>query len=380
MPGDYYIKVLHADDAVHIYEDICNTFTDHPAIIIDNHPAVLPEFHQAAVGVFILSEKSLKDPLLADALKKLVNNDLPLIPIVENVGSYHFSEIPESFSPLARLNAVSWKQGVRPGEKACTVIRQYLGLIPFKKHCKVFISYCRSDGNRVAIDVHNHLHLKGYQVFLDTESIEPGEDVQQSIKRAIREQDFLLLIDSPDAVNSQWIMEEITRALSERVTVRSLKLSCSQGFPLLRDIPRIDWDETEKERFDKLERMIAGAIASKESFDLRAARTVKEIAELLQCEMRQTRKRQSLLSRTDGEIITKILLEYEDASLSLDRLYRLHKGFVSRSDVSGAFFIHNGLPLSQTEQEAVLWSRKEEPLQALALTEIKEAISVLISS
>jgi hypothetical protein len=369
MPWKRQVKVLHARDGEHIYQELCNAFADFPEIEVNNDPDEIPKTHDIAVGVFILTDEVKKDVHLSPKLEQLFENHFPVLPLVENIGTYDFSSLPPSLERLWKINAVGWDEGSREGEKAFVTIKQYLGLIPFKDQLKVFISYSRSDKD-VAVEVHNFLHGRNYWTFLDTEDIAGGRVVQPTIMKAISDRDLILLIDSPGAAKSKWVEKEIARALSLRVTVCGLRLSEKQYFPLFREMPGILWDKKDPDRFKSLESFIDGIIASKGTFDLLIERNVREIEKLVQCDIRRVQKRKLRLSKQVNSDQKNLLIEYEDAPPSLDRLYRLHTSYKRSSNLNNAIFIHNGLPLSKLEQDAVDWAKGDEPLQMLALTEI----------
>jgi len=366
------LKLLHAPDAAPIADAIRAAFHNEPGVATTDELDRFPPSHTVGAAVFILTDGAAESPALADTLHAWTEAGLPVLPVVPEIARYDFSALPEPLAPLRRLNAVGWDQGERPGDKVLTAIRQHLGLVPFKRHCKVFISYCRTDGRETALEVHNHLHSRGFRVFLDTEDIEPGDDVQGRIEDAINERDFLLLIDSPKAADSPWIMTEVAQALQRRVTVGSLKLPGDHLFPLMRGMPTIDWRANDPSRDRRLEDFISNMIASKETFDVRVDRAVRELANLLSASVSVDAKRQLRLSIGEDDDYRDFLIEYEDAPLSLDRFYRLHTSYESEPSPSAACFLHGGPPLSPLEREAAAWCRGSAPLWAAALTEIKQ--------
>lgn len=106
---------------------------------------------------------------------------------------------------------------------------------------------------------------------------------------------------------------------------------------------------------------------------MRVERTVREVADLISASVRMDGKRRLSLSIGGENDHRDLLIEYEDAPLSLDRFYRLHTSYESVPRPSAAFFLHGGPPLSPLEREAAAWCRGSEPLWAVALTELMEA-------
>ncbi|TQO08249.1 UNVERIFIED_ORG: TIR domain-containing protein [Citrobacter freundii] len=94
-----------------------------------------------------------------------------------------------------------------------------LGLRLQGRNTKVFISYRAVDGTQIAKQIEAHLHELGYKPWRD-EALEldgdtrilPGDLVQKNIESALTEASLLLLIDTPESINSRWIAEEINIA------------------------------------------------------------------------------------------------------------------------------------------------------------------------
>jgi len=116
----------------------------------------------------------------------------------------------------------------------------------------------------VARAVHQHFQGLGYDAFLDTEdeAIKPGEEVQPRIAQAIPERDFLLLllIDSPDTADSEWVREEVTIALENRVALFSVRVDGTDGFPQVRGLSSIEWHDDIDSNLRTLERYVASTL------------------------------------------------------------------------------------------------------------------------
>lgn len=78
-----------------------------------------------------------------------------------------------------------------------------------------FISYCRADGEDIAVGLSKQLNEKGYSVFIDIESIRAGSDFAQSIIDAISNCDYFIPIITEATSKSQWVMKEISFAFSQ---------------------------------------------------------------------------------------------------------------------------------------------------------------------
>jgi hypothetical protein len=94
-----------------------------------------------------------------------------------------------------------------------------LGLRVQGRDSKIFISYRASDGAAIATQLHGHLVSLGHNAFLDEAKeidgetkIIPGSPVQKQIDEALKQSNFVLLIDTPSAPDSKWIMHEVETA------------------------------------------------------------------------------------------------------------------------------------------------------------------------
>ncbi len=78
---------------------------------------------------------------------------------------------------------------------------------------KVFISYAREDYDS-AKRVYSELQYRGFGVWLDRESLLPGQDWQAAIEKAIRESDCFIALLSTGAVKKRgYVQKEIRQAL-----------------------------------------------------------------------------------------------------------------------------------------------------------------------
>jgi hypothetical protein len=94
-----------------------------------------------------------------------------------------------------------------------------LGLLVQGRDCRIFISYRASDGGAIATQLEGHLKSLGHNVFLDEAKeidgqtkILPGSPVQMEIDEALNKSNLVLLIDTPSAPGSKWIMHEVETA------------------------------------------------------------------------------------------------------------------------------------------------------------------------
>ena len=69
-----------------------------------------------------------------------------------------------------------------------------------KNMSKVFLSYARED-SFYATSLYDKLSVAGYQPFMDTKDIVPGENWARRIKKEIKSADFFLVLISSKSTN-----------------------------------------------------------------------------------------------------------------------------------------------------------------------------------
>lgn len=87
-----------------------------------------------------------------------------------------------------------------------------LGFRLTKRHRQAFISYKRSESAAVASQLFHELNDRGYRVFLDTASVESGANFQNALWSRMADVDLLILLDTPNALKSEWVHLEVNRA------------------------------------------------------------------------------------------------------------------------------------------------------------------------
>jgi DNA-binding SARP family transcriptional activator len=335
----------------------------------------LPEPHENAVLVFMLTPLALVDLGFRAFASLATATRFPMLPVPPQRGGFDFRALDRELTELGKLNAVAWDDGDPAGETVISAIRRYLGLEPFSRDCRLFISYRRSDGMAAAHAIYRHFRGIGFDAFLDTEdeAIEPGEPFQPRIHEAIPEKDFLLLVDSPDAADSGWVREEVSVALANRVSILVVRVAGSQGFPQVRDLPAFDWGTDPRRGLLDLERAVRSQLAARRTFDRRVQQILGHLGPLVPLTTSAIRRRRLLVTLGDGADTRRCLLDYEDASYDLIRLHRLALGRTA-TGLTGpsdrALLVHRGRGLSSEERTAVDWAIHGEPLQVLSLDEL----------
>lgn len=154
-----------------------------------------------------------KNPVISNGLKDLVNSAVMVVPVVNDLG--HFTEyMPEHLRPL---NGAQVNQKDPAFQNIAVVLLEGLNLL--RRSRRLFISYKRTETRGVAIQLYELLDKNGFDVFLDSHSIRPGEPFQEILWHRLADTDVMLLLDSPQFLKSRWTVEELTRANQSSIQV-----------------------------------------------------------------------------------------------------------------------------------------------------------------
>lgn len=124
-----------------------------------------------------------------------------------------------------------------------------------KTHSKIFISYSQED-KYIAEKFFNKLKKEGFEPWLDVKSIKPGEDLQNSIDKAIQKTDLFIVLVSKNIIQDERVKKEIQvalniaqRKLDKEIFVLPIKIDNSEvpntlsNFKYLDFSRSIDWDK-----------------------------------------------------------------------------------------------------------------------------------------
>lgn len=145
--------------------------------------------------------------------KDAVSNSLPIIPIIES-GMDFIAAIPGF---LQANNGLCLRKDDPEMVELATSLLECVGLL--KRQRRVFISYRRTESRNAAIDLHDLLISRGFDVFLDTHDIRPGEPFQEVLWHRLCDSDVLIMLDTPTYYESKWTRHELGRARAKEIHV-----------------------------------------------------------------------------------------------------------------------------------------------------------------
>lgn len=150
------------------------------------------------------------------ALSELMQDAALIVPIVSALD--RFKEfVPTNLWPINGMVIRPEDPGL---ERIASVLLEGLGLL--RKSRRLFISYRRAETQGIAIQLYEQLDANGFDVFLDTHSIRPGEPFQEVLWHRMADTDVVVLLDSPGFLGSQWTEEELAWANSTNLQILQL--------------------------------------------------------------------------------------------------------------------------------------------------------------
>lgn len=148
-----------------------------------------------------------------EAARSIYDQSVPIIPVVNSFEL--FSEyIPEFLQPI---NGYCLNQQDLGMKKLANLMMECAGLL--REQRLVFVSYRRTESRDAALQIHDILIAKGFDVFLDTHDIRPGESFQDALWHKLCDSDVLIMLDTPTYFESKWTRQEIGRALAKDIHV-----------------------------------------------------------------------------------------------------------------------------------------------------------------
>ncbi|MCZ4290363.1 toll/interleukin-1 receptor domain-containing protein [Hoeflea alexandrii] len=145
--------------------------------------------------------------------KKLVEGSMPIIPTVGPHGDFG-TEIPSLLQPA---NGLRRRTDDADLTELAAAALECVGLL--RPQRRVFISYRRTESRIAALQMHDLLSARGFDVFLDTHGIRPGDPFQEVLWHRLVDSDVMVMLDTPTYFGSRWTRQEIARARAKEIQV-----------------------------------------------------------------------------------------------------------------------------------------------------------------
>ncbi|MBT53687.1 MAG: molecular chaperone Tir [Mameliella sp.] len=131
---------------------------------------------------------------------------IPIVPVVEK-GASVTEAVP---TEIALTNACLVDADDATLEALASVALEVLGLLHRQR--RIFISYRRSDSREAALQLHDELSSRGFDVFLDTHDIRPAAAFQEMLWHRLSDCDVTVMLDTKDYFGSKWTAQELGRS------------------------------------------------------------------------------------------------------------------------------------------------------------------------
>lgn len=157
----------------------------------------------AAVALYFGSDPAVD----VDKVDDLEAAKVPVVPVVPE-GIASFAEaVPAALHPV---NACIIPADDLRLDALASVALEIVGLLHRQR--RVFVSYRRTDSRDAAVQLHDELSGRGFDVFLDTHDIRPGADFQEMLWHRLVDCDVMIVLDTKSYLDSKWTPQEIGRA------------------------------------------------------------------------------------------------------------------------------------------------------------------------
>ena len=167
------------------------------------------------VGVYFGS-CSPASPADLHAIQRLISLGSVIIPVVSDKAQ-NAVLVPEQLHPINSLD-------LKPNDPSLSEIANSVleSIYMLRDRRRVFISYKRTESEVAALQLYQALDARGYDVFLDTYSVRPGDPFQDVLWHRMLDSDIVVLLHTPGIRASKWVAEEITRANAMGMTILEL--------------------------------------------------------------------------------------------------------------------------------------------------------------
>ncbi len=152
-------------------------------------------------------------PTDVEAASSAFSESVPIIPVVTSLEQ--FSAFIPDF--LQAINGYCIKREDPEMTELATIMLECVGLL--RRQRRVFVSYRRTESREAALQMHDLLTSRGFDVFLDTHDIRPGDPFQDVLWHRLCDSDVLVMLDTPTYFESRWTREEIGRARAKEIHV-----------------------------------------------------------------------------------------------------------------------------------------------------------------
>lgn len=148
-----------------------------------------------------------------EAALALVTASVPVIPTVKD--GQEFNALIPDF--LQGFNGHRRRADDPDLKELAMALLECAGLL--RRQRRAFVSYRRVESRAAAVQLHDELSSRGYDVFLDTHDIMPGDPFQDVLWHRLCDSDVMVMLDTPTYFERKWTRQEIGRARAKEIHV-----------------------------------------------------------------------------------------------------------------------------------------------------------------
>jgi len=164
-------------------------------------------------AAFVCAYFGGKDRRDLDVAREAVRASAPVIPTVGPDGDFG-TQIPDF---LQAANGLRRRADDRDLTELGVAMLECVGLL--RRQRRVFVSYRRVESRAAALQLHDLMTERGFDVFLDTHDIRPGDPFQDVLWHRLCDSDVMVMLDTPTYFESKWTRQEIGRARAKELHV-----------------------------------------------------------------------------------------------------------------------------------------------------------------
>ncbi len=179
-------------------------------VIIHDAKSVLERDKSAAFVAVYIGDSCHFD---AEIVEQLLQESVPIIPTLGPKDDFN-THIPEF---LQVLNVHRRRHDDPSMTELTSAMLEAVGLL--RRQRRVFISYRRVESQTAASQLHDLLSARGFDVFLDTHDIRPGDPFQDMLWHRLCDSDVMIMLDTPTYLDNKWTRQEFARALTKEIHI-----------------------------------------------------------------------------------------------------------------------------------------------------------------
>lgn len=147
------------------------------------------------------------------AAREIIRTSAPIIPTIGPTADFA-TDVPDF---LRASNGLRRRNDDPDMTELASAMLECVGLL--RRQRRVFVSYRRVEARAAALQLHDLLSARGFDVFLDTHDVRPGDPFQDVLWHRLCDSDVMVMLDTPTYFDSKWTRQEIGRARAKEIHV-----------------------------------------------------------------------------------------------------------------------------------------------------------------